>query len=292
MRVPGIEQLKRGENSKTYRVKGNIVKVSGSTALGREGRNLQFLEDQGYLRCPLLSFSLPGISLLVQQEVGAEDVEFEELSAEKLESLQELVTELFSLEVEGYNDFFNEENPEAVATRDYFESKVEERQKDLKIYRNTVEEPDRRLVSLCEKGLEKIKEVPDIDLSLHLCHLDMVNNIRKEKDGVRLIDWEHLRPELPEYSYVVECRRGRLEKQQRKKMEEIHASALDRELFLGELREHVWTAFLLHDVLWAATRAAETGEDSYRSKLRDRRKRLKHYIENGEILMEKMYHGR
>lgn len=296
-----LEHIRTGESNAVYRAGTNyIIKVSANdkikSRLSREAQILEFLEDKPIHSPELVLFrdSTEIGPILIQETVGSRDIEFGELSEKQLRNLIQTLSDVHSVSLKDYRDFFNKEISLRISASRYFEQKIDERRKVWENYCSLSEESDRELKELYKQSLEEMRNVPDIDLELAFCHMDFICNMRAENGEIYLFDWELADLDLPEYSLVVQARRGRLEAEERNTLFETYYSFSTRDSIYDELKEKLWITFLLQDVLWAAETLEKEKEkdgdtERYSRKLRDRKRRLTHYLENSELRMEKMY---
>lgn len=297
-----LKHIRTGESNSVFQLRGKedlIVKVESEEGVGDrlayEAKIIEFLNDKVKMPKLILHEETDFGPVLIQEKVGEMDAEFTQMSPAQREKLFETVYEVHTVDITGLEGFFGEDIGFSTNVTEYFNWKLGKNKKAWKEYTHLVDEIDPELEDLYYRCLELLESAPEREIELFLCHNDFISNMRAGEGQIYLIDWELSGPDLPEYSLVTQMRRDRLSAQQREMMLEEYWKFNDRREIYEDLSEYIWTCFLLDDVLWAAKtlpKKEADGAERIEGKLRDRKKRLKHYIENGELLMEKMYDER
>ena len=300
-----VQHVRTGENNSVFKASDNhgefIVKVNRGSGeienrLSKEAKVLEFLEDRDIRTAdPVFFNSDTEIGpVLVQEHIGERDIEYGELSQEQINSLTNTLSSLHSIPLDEYNSFFNKDMKSEISASEYFMEHVKTVEEFWKDY-TELTEPEPELEILFQNGLEMLEDVESTKtVNKSFCHMDFINNMRGAEDETYLIDWELARPEPPEYSLITQFRRARLEEDERQKLLEAYREKYDGRDVYDELEKEFWTAFLMQDFTWILQKLEKEKEagksiERYEEKLRDRRKRLKHYLENDELRMEKMY---
>jgi thiamine kinase-like enzyme len=303
-----VHHVRTGENNSVFEVLDNenefVLKLNRKGGevekrLSKEADVLRFLEDHNLQTAQLTFFDSDTElgSVLIQEYIGERDIDYGELSGEQIKSLTSTLSSLHSISIDKYNSFFNKDAKSEFSASEYFMDHVDTVEAFWKSY-TELTEPEAEIKDLFKKGLEILKNIEsDQTLKKSFCHMDFINNMRATDDEIYLVDWELARPEMPEYSLITQFRRARIGENDRKMLLQAYREESNRKDSYNELERELWTAFLMQDFTWILQRLEKEKEagnniERYEDKLRDRKKRLKHYIDNGELLMEKMYHGR
>lgn len=299
-----IQHIRTGDNNKVFKASSDnkevIVKVNKKgeieNRLEREAQVLSFIEDKDFRAPKLVIFDKNSVlgPILVQEKIGERDLKFQNITSEQLKSLASLLVSIHKTDLESYNEFFDEEVQASVSANDYFDTRIS---KINDYWREYTERAKNVRPEFKELYLESLSILEEVDskkpFELSFCHMDFISNMRCKGQEVYLVDWELAEPELLEYSLVAQFRRARMDEKQRQNILEAYRTYSDGELIYSDFEKELWTAFLTQDFLWALKRwKKEEGskrEKRYRKKLRDRKKRLNHYLEKDILKMKKMY---
>lgn len=250
-----------------------------------EAKVLKFLEKYNIPRVPRLIYyekETPiGQPILIETSVGEEDISFSEMTEAHYESLASLLAEVFSIPIEDYNDFFNEDNPKKVDGAEFYEKLFKKHSLNpYREYMELCEQPDDRIKKFFRKQKKLIKKVKEKSplLPMKFVQADLGNNFRHDGDEIYLIDWE-LATLSPVTPVVPSFTQNQVSWEKQKSFFTILKKYVDMVKFDEEMMEMQRKGILFNDMIWAARRLEQEKQDNgdvekYRKLFNKRMRRL------------------
>lgn len=269
--------IERGERKYVLRISR---KVSRENRLETEKNALKFLENKDISNVPKIVQLLENTKYspaLLETFVGKHDLDAEDFSKERLESLAETLAKIHSIPLTNYNSFFDKDENEETSLKEVYRKDFEEWSKEpFEEYLELVDEPDERLVKHFERQKELVESVPDIEVERSFIHGDLGFNVRSEGDKVFIVDWEYARVGYPEHDILYFFEHEGLNQGQRDHFIKSYRKHRDLGEDFEKTRE-IYAKFLaFNDAIWAANRVEKEPEriESHREVLEDRIEKL------------------
>lgn len=178
-----------------------VLKLSrqvSESLLEYEAKVLRFLEEKQIQHVPRLThidtnpeqFDTP---ILVQTHVGEQNIR-ENLNAENMEALAELLSKIHQIPIEEYNRYFNKKHPISQTPYEFVKERQEKYHKKFyKKYRKLAKNPKPEITQHYKRCQEILEQLKQFDTELQLCftNTDLVDNVRTDKNQeAYIIDWE------------------------------------------------------------------------------------------------------
>lgn len=279
-----IQDIKQGESNHNFIIQTETEKlvlrisreVSRRNRLENEHHSLNLLEKHGMASVPRSRFFSRDTefgAVIIETFVGEKDLERAgEMNEEQVRNLAELMAETHRIDIESYNDRFDEDEDKARNLKDIYRDELEIwSRKPYEEYLEIADEPVEELEDYFEKQKQLVEEVPEVEVTQAFIHSDLGFNLRTSEDEVFIVDWEYGTAGYPGHDIMILFEHGNMSEEQ-------------RETFLKEYRKHrelgdefekvreIHPGFLaFHDAVWAAKRVEREPERDDRQKLFERK---------------------
>ncbi|MFB6115212.1 MAG: aminoglycoside phosphotransferase family protein, partial [Candidatus Nanohalobium sp.] len=237
-------------------------KVSRRSRLKEEAEALEFLKEQGIKQVPEKAWfgDAEFGSVLIETYVGDKDLEADDFTEKELRESAKLLSEIHSIPISKYNDFFSTEKREKASLKEIYREEYEKwSERPYREYLEEAEEQDERIEQAYRVQKELFESVPEVEVDQRPVHGDLGFNVRSSDTEVFFVDWEYFTTGYPGHDIVYFFEHENLDESQRKIFLDEYREHRELSEIFEENRERYRKFLAFNDAVWAAKRL-ETGK--------------------------------
>jgi aminoglycoside phosphotransferase (APT) family kinase protein len=279
-----VEEVKSGESNHNIILNsdsGKYVlrisrKVSRRNRLENESKSLKLLQEEEISQVPrqkYFSEETPFGPVIIEDFIGEKDLERAHmLEDEQIKSLAELLGKTHSIDIEKYNQVFEEEARHTKNLREIYEEEFERWSKiPYEEYLEIVDEPRDDLEKYYERQKDLVEEVPDAEVPQSFIHSDLGFNLRTKNSETVIVDWEYGTSGYAGHDLMILFEHGQLNDEQREKFLKEYRKYRDLGSEFSKVRD-IHPGFLaFHDAVWAAKRVEQEQNKEERKEILKRK---------------------
>ena len=266
-----IVDISSGESNHTFEViskKSEEIKVLRTSfkvskdRINHESQILDFLKKLEIEDVPRKLYYIKDSSIkqpiLVETHIGEEDIDANSLNSDQVKDLAEMLAKIHSVDSKKYNRFMDEEKPITSSLGYEFREDFKKySKKPFEEYKELVEEVDERVLKFYNKQKALVREAENTDeeVEWRMCHGDISDNLRVNKDGsLSLVDWELARPGIPRFELIYMFKHSDFSKEEQENFLKEYRSIRETSSIADKWSSKRWKFLAFNDMIWAAKR--------------------------------------